>query len=213
MDFRPLELWETKHPLPKPPRSLSLSFGFGAKCKHVEGGRRRRLLFCLKSNVSSEATRPPETTALRHKRSHRRPDSWSYFLAQLSCSPGKATSRAVEPAVDHLTSWRSPGARCSQPPLANELKNELLARPAVGRGGSSFEPLADTPLNKSATRERERVASGQLVGRQTLARSPIRRFRRRHRCQYFLFFLPKMKPFVGGPPSAADVQAIGQRWI
>lgn len=162
LDLRPPELWERKRQSRKPPRSPSLSFGFCAKSKQVQGGRRRQLLFCPKSNVLSETVRPPETTAPRHGRPDRRPDA--PVPLQAPPCPGSAFALPREgqfecggATVDHLAAWRSLEARGSQPPLANELKNELWARPAGGRGGSSSEPLADTPLNKSAARERDRA--------------------------------------------------------
>ena len=82
-------------------------------------------------------------------------------MAALPSPPRKASSRAEEPGSPSPPLVPIPrGPRCSQPLLANELKNELLAWPAVGReeeAGSSFEPLADTPLNKSMAWEREEM--------------------------------------------------------
>lgn len=131
----------------------------------MEGARRRQLLFCLKPSASSGTVHPPtpqnrdaEAQTLRSSS----PTSPSYFWdpPRLGSAPvlprgGPLKSRGAGRRSPRL--GRSPEARRSQPPLANELKNELLARPAVGRGGSSFEPLADTPSHKSAAREREAV--------------------------------------------------------
>lgn len=83
------------------------------------------------------------------------------------------------------------------------------------RPSSSFEPRADTPLNKSTTREREKMreqATNQEKDTDPVPQNKEKRYNRRCHSKHFLLFLPEMKPPLLGCPPPPPAPGPGTAW-